>query len=89
MRAGGTGRQVRLLTDPTQDTFDRYGRLVAYVYLVLNGRRLQTEQLRAGWAKVYIFGDRPFRLVDSFRRTQIQGRRARRGVWRLCGGNFH
>jgi len=30
-QAGGQGRQVRLTTDPTQDRFDRYRRLLAYV----------------------------------------------------------
>ncbi len=28
---GGQGRGPRLVTDPSQDTFDRYGRLLAYV----------------------------------------------------------
>jgi hypothetical protein len=27
--------------------------------------RLQTEQLQAGWAKVYVYRGRPFALVDS------------------------
>jgi Staphylococcal nuclease homologue len=42
--SGGTGRAVRLVTDPTQNTLDRYGRLLAYVYLTYNGHRMQTEQ---------------------------------------------
>ncbi len=28
---GGKGRRVTLRTDPSQDNFDRYGRLLAYV----------------------------------------------------------
>jgi endonuclease YncB( thermonuclease family) len=68
--SGGTGRTVRLVTDPTQDTFDRYGRLLAYAYLASSGRGLQTEQLKASWAKVYVYGGAPFQLVDSFRRAK-------------------
>jgi hypothetical protein len=30
-----------------------------------NHNRLQTEQLQAGWAKVYVYRGRPFALVDS------------------------
>lgn len=40
---GGTGRRVKLVTDPTQDTFDRYGRLLAYV-TTISGVNLQTAR---------------------------------------------
>jgi micrococcal nuclease len=47
---GGDGRRVTVTTDPTQDTFDRYGRLLAYVTTV-SGVHLQTQQLSRGWAR--------------------------------------
>jgi Staphylococcal nuclease homologue len=73
---------------PAQDTFDRYGRLLAYVYLVSNGHRSQTEQPQAGLAKVYVYAGGPFALVDSFRRSEAHARGAKRGVWGLCDGSF-
>jgi endonuclease YncB( thermonuclease family) len=83
-----TGRRVRLRTDPTQATFDRYDRLLAYAKLS-RGPDVGIAQLRAGWAKVYVYGGRPFRRVRAYRRAQRSARRARRGVWGRCGGRFH
>ena len=86
--ADGLGRRVTLTTDPTQDTFDRYGRLLAYVKTVA-GKNLQVEMLRRGWAKVYVYGGKPFQRVDRFRRASGRAAGGRRGVFRRCGGNFH
>jgi endonuclease YncB( thermonuclease family) len=83
----GQGRRVVLTTDPTQDTFDRYGRLLAYV-VTTGGTHLQLQQLADGWAKVYVF-NRRFRQHKRFRRAQGRARGAKRGVWGDCGGNFH
>jgi endonuclease YncB( thermonuclease family) len=83
-----TGRRVLLRTDPTQDTFDRYDRLLAYAKL-RGGPDLGISQLRVGWARVYVYGGRPFRRVRAYRRAQRSARRADRGVWGRCGGRFH
>jgi endonuclease YncB( thermonuclease family) len=82
-----TGRRVLLRTDPTQATFDRYDRLLAYANL-RGGPDLGISQLRAGWARVYVYGGRPFRRVRAYRRAQRSARRADRGVWSRCGGRF-
>lgn len=81
------GRRVTMTTDPTQDTFDAFGRLLAYV-TTRTGENLALEQLRAGWAKVYVFEDR-FRRFDRFRQAQSRAARRDRGAWGRCGGNFH
>ena len=86
-REGGRGARVRLTTDPTQDLFDRFGRLLAYVTR-RGGTNLEVAQLRAGWAKVFVF-DRPFRQLRRFRAAQAGARRGDRGVWGRCGGDFH
>ncbi len=46
----GTG--VRLVSDPTQDRVDRYGRILRYVVRVLDGRDVDRAQVRRGWATV-------------------------------------
>ena len=84
---GGDGRRVTLRTDPTQDTRDRYGRLLAYVS-TLGGNLLQTAQLAAGWAETDVFDGEPFDRVARFRKAQRSARVASRGVWADCGGNF-
>jgi micrococcal nuclease len=83
---GGDGRRVTLRTDPTQDTFDRYYRLLAYA-TTANGVDL-SRQIADGWANVYVF-DRPFQQVARFRQAELRAKNAARGTWRLCGGNFH
>jgi endonuclease YncB( thermonuclease family) len=88
LRRLATGRRARLRTDPSQDTFDRFRRLLAYVRL-RGGPDAALAQLRAGWARVYVYRGRPFRRVREFRRAQRSARRARRGVWGRCRGLFH
>jgi endonuclease YncB( thermonuclease family) len=87
-RRAPRGLRVRLVSDPTQDLFDRYGRLLAYVERRSSGADLGRAQLAHGWARVYVF-DRPFRRLGSYRRAARRARSASRGVWRLCDGRFH
>ena len=87
-RLARPGARVRVVSDPTQATVDRYGRRLGYVTLV-DGPSLQLAQLRAGWARVYVYGHTPFVRVDGFRKAAEQAEDAARGVWRLCGGDFH
>lgn len=86
-RKGGRGRRVLLRTDPSQDLFDGFGRLLAYAD-VRGGPTLAGAQLKRGWAKVYVFR-KPFRQLPQFRSIQRRARSTRSGVWGRCGGNFH
>jgi len=84
---GGKGRRVTLKTDPTQDTKDRYGRLLAYV-TTRSGSQLQLGQLNRGWAKVYVFKKR-FQRYKRYAAAQRSARHAHVGVWGNCSGDFH
>ena len=88
MKRFATGKRVRYQTDETQDTRDRYGRLLAYVYLA-DGPQLQRSILHAGWAGVYVYNGKPFQQVSSFRTAAGAAQHAGRGVWGHCGGGFH
>jgi endonuclease YncB( thermonuclease family) len=81
------GRRIKLVTDPTQDRRDRYGRLLAYAR-VIRGPSLQLAILRKGWAKVYVYGGDPFERVEQFRKAETSARNANRGAWELCGRGF-
>ena len=87
-RLAPPGRRVRVKGDPTQDRRDSFGRLLAYVK-TRNGPQLNIAQVRRGHAKVFVFQGNPFRQTQSFRRAARSAKRARRGVWGRCGGNFH
>lgn len=82
------GAQVRLESDPTQDRVDRYGRMLAYVWLA-DGRLLEAAQLESGWATTYVYAGRPVRLFSRLAAAALDARRAHRGVWARCGGRFH
>ena len=70
------GRSVRLVTDDTQDTRDRYGRLLAYVYTPGTSGptgSVNHRMVRGGYARVYVYGGVRFRYADPFFRAQPRG----------------
>lgn len=81
-RLAPVGTRVLLLSDPTQDRADRYGRLLRYV--VKAGQDLNRAQVARGWARVYVYGNNPFRRVSTYRRAQRAADSHDRGIWRLC-----
>lgn len=87
-RKAPAGTPVTLVTDPSQDLFDRYGRLLAYVVRSRGTLDLNRAQVRAGWARVYVY-DRAFSRLRGYRRAQRRAERASLGAWGLCRGRFH
>ncbi len=77
------GRKVVLRGDATQDTRDRYGRLLAYVWLP-GGKDLGYRLVADGVAKVVVF-DEPFRRVSAYRRAERAAQGALLGLWKACG----
>ena len=85
------GRAVRLVTDSTQDTRDRYGRLLAYVYpRGKSGARgsVNYALVASGSAKVYVYRGVPFQHAGAFSAAQGKARTAGVGLWGgSCRGN--
>ena len=80
------GDRVKLLRDPTQDSRDRYGRLLRYVQR--SGSDVGKRQVRKGWAKPYVY-ERPFKRLSAYRKARRKAKLEGRGVWGKCGGDFH
>ena len=78
-RALAEGKRVVLKGDPTQATRDRYGRLLAYVWLP-HGRDLGYQLIAGGFGKVYIFR-RAFERLSAYQRAEALGRRRPDSVW--------
>jgi len=72
------GKRVRLEFDVEKK--DHYGRLLAYVYLVEDGRMVNAELLREGYAQIYTFPPN-VKHVEMFRQLQKQAREQNRGLW--------
>ncbi len=75
------GRRVTLVGDRSQDTRDRYGRLLAYVWLP-HGQDLGFQLVAGGHAKIYVYAGRAFKRLTAYRNAESVGRS--KGVWR-CG----
>jgi endonuclease YncB( thermonuclease family) len=58
---------------------DRYGRLLAYVYL-LDGTFLNAEIIKQGYGFAYTRF--PFRHMEEFRKYEREARENRKGLWR-------
>jgi endonuclease YncB( thermonuclease family) len=81
------GRRVTLVSDPSQDATDHYGRTLAYVDARGKGD-LSQLMLRSGWASVYVFQD-PFVRLARYKTAASQAEGRRVGVWNRCDGDFH
>ncbi len=78
---------VRLENDPSQDTRDTYGRLLAYVYLE-DGQMLNKKMIADGYAYEYTY-IKPYLYQTEFRELQTLARTSKRGLWadNACGTN--
>lgn len=85
------GSSVRLVTDKSQDTRDRFGRLLAYVYRPGKSglASVNYAMVATGYARAYVFDqERPFRYQRQFLAAERRARSARRGLWGPpCNGN--
>ena len=79
------GKNVTLRGDATQDTRDRYGRLLAYVDV--NGHRdLGLALVQGGYAAVYVFRE-PFQRLGRYRAAAASAKGARAGAWTACSSS--
>ena len=71
------GKEARLEFE--RQRRDRYGRLLAYVYL-LDGTFLNAEIIKQGFGFAYTRF--PFKHMEEFRRHEREARENRRGMWK-------
>lgn len=80
------GKRVTIRTDATQDTRDRYGRLLAYITLP-NGKDYSTVAARSGYAKYYLYRT-PVARTSKIQAAERSARDAGKGLWGApCYGN--
>ena len=82
-RALALNRRVVLRGDATQDTRDRYGRLLAYVWLP-GGKDLGYQLIAGGFAKVYVYRDL-FQRHSAYVKAEQGAKASPRGLWKACG----
>ena len=74
------GQPVAVVTDPTQDRTDRYGRTLAYLVRA-DGWDYSVEAARAGAAHSYVYAGNPVSRHDAIAAAERQAREAQRGLW--------
>lgn len=80
------GQTVFLEEDLSQDSRDRYGRLLRYLWLP-DGRMANYELVAQGYAFEYTYAQ-PYRYQPQFKAAEAQARAAGSGLWSpaTCGG---
>lgn len=73
---------VLLKRDPSQDTYDKYGRILAYVFLP-DGTFYNELMIEGGYAKEYTYHSK-YEYQKDFRSAQKQAKKEGRGLWGLC-----
>ena len=76
-----SGTRVRLVSDPSQDLVDVYGRWLRY--LQRDGDDIGRAQIRAGAAGV-LGGSSLMSRTDTYRRAEQRARDQRLGMWASC-----
>ena len=76
------GTRVLLVSDPSQDLKDRYGRLLRYV--MKQKVDVNRRQLMRGHATVYVYANNPFQRVQSYRGAQASAKKNGLGIWDAC-----
>jgi micrococcal nuclease len=73
------GQSVYLETDPSQDSIDKYGRTLAYVWTE-SGRLFNLDMITDGYAFEYTY-DLPYRYQQDFKAAENDARAKDRGLW--------
>ena len=82
-----TGKTVHLEFDASQGTLDKYGRTLAYVFLV-DGTLFNKYMIAEGYAHEYTY-NLPYKYQNEFKAAQKRAREEKRGLWAddTCAGD--
>lgn len=81
------GSMVAIETDPSQDAYDKYGRLLAYVFLQ-DGTMVNQQMIAEGYAHEYTY-HLPYKYQSDFKKAEKIARKLSNGLWAedTCAGN--
>jgi micrococcal nuclease len=81
------GQYVRLEYDPSQGVKDKYGRTLAYVFM-MNGTSYEEFMIENGYGHEYTY-NLPYKYQSQFKAAQKQAQNQKKGFWAddACAGN--
>ncbi|MEK7480335.1 MAG: thermonuclease family protein [Patescibacteria group bacterium] len=75
---------VRLETDPSQGTYDKYGRLLAYVYVPASSKQegilINEYMIAKGYGHEYTY-NLPYKYQTEFKAAEKEARENKKGLW--------
>jgi micrococcal nuclease len=82
-----SAKKVRLETDSTQGTYDKYNRTLAYIYLE-SGLFYNKYMIEQGYAHEYTYNT-PYKYQSEFKLAQKSAQDNKRGLWspNTCNGD--
>ncbi len=82
-----TGQSVQLETDLSQDLHDKYGRLLAYIFLP-DGTLFNKYMISEGYGHEYTY-HLPYKYQAGFKAAEKTARENKKGLWAddTCAGN--
>lgn len=81
------GKKVRIEKDPTQGEYDKYNRVLAYIYLE-DGLFYNQFMIEEGYAHEYTYAT-PYKYQAEFKAAQKSAETQQKGLWSsaTCSGN--
>ncbi len=82
-----TGKSVRIEQDPTQGEFDKYNRLLAYIYLE-DELFFNKYMIEEGYAHEYTY-NLPYKYQTEFKEAELFAQNNKKGLWAIgvCDGS--
>lgn len=80
-----SGKSVSIEADPGQDTRDKYGRYLYYIFL--NDQNVNQQMISDGYAYEYTYNT-PYKYQNDFKKAQITASESDKGLWSpsTCNG---
>jgi micrococcal nuclease len=74
-----SGQKVKIETDPSQDLRDKYGRLLAYIFLS-DGTLFNEMMIAEGYGHEYTYR-LPYKYQKEFKAAEREAQKLRKGLW--------
>ena len=76
-----TGKKVTITTDSTQDTYDKYDRILGYI--TVDGSDFGEAMVREGYAYEFTYRNQ-YQNQSLYRAAETEALENKRGLWSMC-----
>ncbi len=76
-------KRVKIETDKMQPRYDKYGRLLAYIFLE-DGTNINKFLIQEGYAKEFTYKQKPYKYQKEFKEAENTAKENKKGIWGSC-----